>query len=128
MTRHFLEEDAAGNILIVDRHGQEVARFAGQDALEMAVRWAAEQQLTLFSSVSPTSLFDHQNLYFRRKQQYAQWNRVRGFPLSVRRIRQQLASEQDDSLPDLDDDTDNSGDISNDTDTSGAGVGDSGLA
>ena len=106
MQRHFLEEDAAGNVLIMDRHGQEVARFAGADALESAVRWAAQQHLNLYSSVSPTTLFDHQNLYFRRKQHYAQWNRVRGFPLSVRRIRQQLASEQQDSLPDLDDETD----------------------
>jgi hypothetical protein len=106
MERHFLEEDTAGNILIVDRHGQEVARFAGADALEQAVKWAAEKYLTLYSSISPTTLFDHQNLYFRRKQHYAQWNRVRGFPLSVRRIRQQLASEQQEPLLDLDEDPD----------------------
>jgi hypothetical protein len=82
MQRHFVEEEATGDILIVDRNGREVARFAGDEALQRAIDWAKDQNLTLYSSVSPTTLFDHQNLYLRRRPRLAR--RGRNFPASSR--------------------------------------------
>ena len=84
MQRHYVEEEATGDILIVDRNGREVARFAGDEALQRAIDWAGEQNLTLFSSVSPTTLFDHQNLYLRRRPRLARRGRLRNFPASSR--------------------------------------------
>ena len=82
MTRHYLEEDA-GDILIVDRHGQEVARFSGDDALQSAVDWAGSHNLRLYSSISPTTLFDHQNLYFRRRPRGGRRSRIRSLQASL---------------------------------------------
>lgn len=84
MQRHFIEETAAGDILIVDRNGREVARFAGDEALQRAIDWAGEQNLTLYSSVSPTTLFDHQNLYLRRRPRLTRRGHLRNFPASAR--------------------------------------------
>lgn len=75
MSRYHLEEDAQHNILICDSHGQEVARFGGQDALAQALDWANERHYTLWANVSPIDLLDNQRLYFRRRPRFLHLHR-----------------------------------------------------
>lgn len=66
MSDYYLEEDAAGNILIVDKTGEELTRFWGKTAFEDAIRYAQENDLRLRANISPSDLFEPQQIYRRR--------------------------------------------------------------
>jgi hypothetical protein len=65
--KYFIEEDPhSGEIYIHDAQGDEIMRFAGDEALRAAVRWAQDQGFTLHSTLDPEEMTNRNRLLFRR--------------------------------------------------------------
>ncbi|MBZ0307896.1 MAG: hypothetical protein K8I82_17640 [Anaerolineae bacterium] len=67
MPHFYIEEDEEmGDIFIHDGAGEEIIRFHGENALEIALQWAKNNAFELRSSLGQDELVDIYRLFFRR--------------------------------------------------------------
>ncbi|NJL94225.1 MAG: hypothetical protein HC915_11120 [Anaerolineae bacterium] len=115
MEHYYLEEEVGSeDVLLRQGDGTEIMRFTGQDALDVALDWARQNDLELFSTLDPEELNDRYRVFFRRSLRLFRVRRarratalLRNDPANVRRVI--VTNDYEDLFAGLDDEEPNTG-------------------